>query len=52
MKKKLEEARKAVEKVEKVGYDIGVVETKESLRAEVSGVYRSYCFQVWNEALN
>jgi len=37
LKKKLEEVRKVVEKVEKVGYDIGVVETEESLRAEVSG---------------
>ena len=31
---------------------MGVVETKEALRAKVSGVCRTYCLQVWNEALN
>ena len=29
-----------------------MVEIEEALRAEVSGVCRTYCFQVWNEALN
>lgn len=29
-----------------------VVETEEALRAEVSGVCRTYCLQVWNKALN
>ena len=52
LKKKLEEAGKAVEKVERDGYDIGVAEIEESLRAKVFRVYRSYCHQVWNEALN
>ena len=27
-------------------------ETKENLRAQVTGVYRGYCLQVWTEALN
>ena len=31
---------------------MGVVETEEALMAEVSGVCRAYCLQVWNEALN
>ena len=29
-----------------------MVETKEALRAEVSGLCRNYCSKVWNEALN
>ena len=59
LKKKLKEgekarewAEKARDQVEQDGYDLGVAETKESLRAEVSGVCRNYCSQVWNEALN
>ena len=31
---------------------MGVVETKEAFRVEVSEVCRYYCLQVWNEALN
>ena len=31
---------------------MGVAETEEALRAEVSGVCRNYCLQVWNKALN
>lgn len=52
LKKKLEEAESVVEKAKQEGYDIVVAETEENLRAEVSGVYRNYCLQVWNEALN
>ena len=33
LKRKLEEAEKATEKAEQEGYDIGVVETEENLRA-------------------
>ena len=29
-----------------------MTETEEALRAKVSGVCRSYCLQIWNEALN
>ena len=42
MKKKLEEAKATVEKVELDGYDVGVAETEEALKAEVSGVCRTY----------
>ena len=52
MKKKLEEVEKARDQVEQDGYEVGVVETEETLRVEVSGVCRTYCLQVWNEALN
>ncbi|KAL0008504.1 hypothetical protein SO802_010006 [Lithocarpus litseifolius] len=59
LKKGLEEAElarakseKARDQAEQEGYDIGVVETKEALRAEVSGVCKTYCAQVWNGALN
>ena len=49
LKKKLE---KAVAQAEQEGYDTKVRETKEKLRAQVTSVYRGYCLQVWNEALN
>ena len=66
LKKKLEEVEKAKDQAEKAreevekaqedaqqqGYDIKVVETEEALGAEVSGVCRTYCAQVWDEALN
>ena len=29
-----------------------MTETKEALRTEISGVCRTYCSQVWNEAIN
>ena len=29
-----------------------MAKTKDALKAEVPGVYRTYCLQVWNEALN
>ena len=34
------------------GYDVGVAETEDALRAEVPAVYRAYCVQTWEEALN
>ena len=37
LKKKLEEAKKAKNQVEQDGYNVGVAETKEALKAEVSG---------------
>ena len=52
MKTKLEEAEKVVEKVVQDGYDVGVAKTEEALRAEVSRMCKTYCLQVWNEALN
>ena len=52
LKKKLEDAEKAKDQAELNGYDLGVAETKEALRVEVSGVCRAYGLQVWNETLN
>lgn len=46
LKKKLEEAKKARDHAEQDGYEVGVVETKDALRVEVSGVCRTYCLQV------
>ena len=39
------------EKAEEEAYDAGVAETEAALKAQVLGVYRLYCSQVWNEAL-
>ena len=52
LKKKLKDSKKVKDQVEQDGYDVGVVETEEDFKAEVSGVCRTYCLQVWNEALN
>ena len=59
LKKKLEEAEKALEQAkrardqaEQEGYNVGMAETEEALRAKVSGICRNYYSQVWNEALN
>ena len=46
------EAKKARDEAEQHGYDVGVAETKETLRAEVPAVCRTYCAQTWDEALN
>ena len=32
-------------------YDLGVAESQATLKAQVPGVCRHYCSQVWNEAL-
>ena len=34
------------------GYDVGVAETEDALRAEVSAVCRAYCTRTWEETLN
>ena len=52
LKKKLEEVEKAKDQAEQDGYDVGVAETEEALRAKVMRVCRTYCLQVWNEALD
>ena len=53
---KAEKARKLAEKArdqaEQNGYNIGMMKTEEALRAKVPGVCRTYCSQVWIEALN
>ena len=52
LNKKLEDAEKAKDQAEQNGYDVGVIETEKALKAEVSGVCKAYCLQVWNEAFN
>ena len=46
------EAEKEKNEAEQHGYDVGVVETKDTLRAEVPAVCRAYYAQTWEEALN
>ena len=52
VEKAKDQAEKARDQAEQDGYNVGVVEIKEALKAEVLGVCRNYCLQVWNEALN
>ncbi|XP_050280251.1 uncharacterized protein LOC126721242 [Quercus robur] len=46
------EAEQAMNEAEQKGYEIGVAETEETLRAEVPMMCRIYCAQTWDEALN
>ena len=53
------EAEKAKAKVERErdeakqhGYDVGVAETEDALRAKVPTVCCAYCTQTWDKALN
>ena len=45
-------AEQATNEAEQKGYEIGVVETEETLKAEVPMVCGIYCAQTWDEALN
>ena len=45
------EVESSKEKAEEEAYDLGVAETQATLKAQVPGVCRLYCSQVWNEAL-
>ena len=45
-------AEKERDVAEQHGYDVGVAETEDALRAEVPTVCRAYCTQTWEEALN
>ena len=45
-------AEQATNEAEQKGYDLGVAETEEMLRAEVPMVCCIYYTQTWNEALN
>ena len=45
------EAECSKEKAEDEAYDLGVSKTQATLKAQVPGVCRLYCSQVWNEAL-
>ena len=46
------QAKKERDEAEQHGYDIGVAETEDTLRAEVPAVCHAYCTQTWEEALN
>ena len=48
---KLKAEKERVE-AEQHGYNVGVAETEDALRAEVPAVCRAYCAQTWEEALN
>ena len=45
-------AEKERDAVEQHGYDVGITEIKDALRAEVPTVCRAYYAQTWIEALN
>ena len=45
-------AEKARDEARQHGYDVGVAETKDALKAEVPAVCRTYCAQTWDKALN
>ena len=45
-------AEKERDEAEQHGYDVGVAETEDALRAEVPAVCHAYCTQTWEEALN
>ena len=45
-------AEKERDEAEQHGYDVGVAETEDTLRAKVLAVCRVYCTQIWEEALN
>ena len=45
-------AKKERDETKQHGYDVGVAETEDALRAEVPAVCRAYCTQTWEEALN
>ena len=47
-----DEAVKTKDAAEQHGYDVGVVETEDSLRVKVPTVCMTYCALVWDEALN
>ena len=45
-------AEKERDEAEQYGYDVGLAETEDTLRAKVLAVCRVYCTQIWEEALN
>ena len=46
------EAEKARDEAEQHGYDVGIAETEDTLRAQVLAVCQTYCTQTQEEALN
>ena len=47
----MSEVESSKEKTEEEAYDLGVAETQATIKAQVPGVCRRYCSQIWNEAL-
>ena len=47
-----EEADKARDEAEQQGYEVGVVEIEDALKAEIPTVCRTYCTLTWDKALN
>ena len=45
-------AEKERDEAEQHGYDVGVAETEDTLRAEVPAICCTYCAQTWEETLN
>ena len=43
-------AKREKDEAEHHGYDVGVAETKDALRAEVPAVCRAYCAQTWERS--
>ena len=43
--------RSEAESSKEEAYDLGVAETQATIKAQVPGVCRRYCSQIWNEAL-
>ena len=46
------EAEQVTNEAEQRGYEVGIAETEDALRAEVPMVCRIYCAKTWDEALN
>ena len=46
------QAEKERDEAEQHGYDVGMAETEDALRAEVLAECRAYCTQTWEKALN
>ena len=46
-----DEAKAAKDMAEDAGYEAGMADTQASLKAQILGVCRLYCSQVWEEAL-
>ena len=51
-KKAKAQAERERDEAEQYGYDVGVAETEDALRAEVPAVCRANCTQTWEKALN
>ena len=45
-------AKREKDEAEQHGYDVGVANTEDALKAEVPAVCHAYCAQTWEEALN